>query len=385
MSWTQLLAVDIDTERFIAITGITLAFALYARTRLVTGGTITPAYFLILVLNERYAALFVTVAVAITALVLVRSLLLSRFALSKAWLSGSLIITGALVNTIVDLFARRYTDPFFGVEQLILVLGLYVTPGLLAYDWERQGFWKTNGAIGIVMAAALILTTPVLWVTKQLLPGASAVVIEGTGRIPDNLWWIASLLAIISTLLLRFGLGWRSAGFIGGLFVFDAFTPITFVLAILFALGTVVIVRTIGRLTLLTPRQRFQVSLIVGALAGWFGLYWFTRFGYEPVIMINGYALEPQLLVGLMASDMMRTGSSVPTTILGTAASAALVGGGVLLAESGPIGMVVAVTIAAAAIATGFVLARRQLSEQSAQAVETGREVRTRYVDQSSG
>lgn len=385
MSWTQLLAVDIDTERFIAITGITLAFALYARTRLVTGGTITPAYFLILVLNERYAALFVTVAVAITALVLVRSLLLSRFALSKAWLSGSLIITGALVNTIVDLFARRYTDPFFGVEQLILVLGLYVTPGLLAYDWERQGFWKTNGAIGIVMVAALILTTPVLWVTKQLLPGASAVVIEGTGRIPDNLWWIASLLAIISTLLLRFGLGWRSAGFIGGLFVFDAFTPITFVLAILFALGTVVIVRTIGRLTLLTPRQRFQVSLIVGALAGWFGLYWFTRFGYEPVIMINGYALEPLLLVGLMASDMMRTGSSVPTTILGTAASAALVGGGVLLAESGPIGMVVAVTIAAAAIATGFVLARRQLSEQSAQAVEIGRDVRTRYVDQSSG
>ena len=389
MTWTQLLAVDIDTERFIAITGITMAFALFVRTRLVTGGTITPAYFLILVLNERYTAVLITVAVAITALVLVRTFLLSRFALSKAWLSGSLIIAGALVNTVVDLFARRYTEPFFGIEQLVLVLGLYVTPGLLAYDWERQGFWKTNGAIGIVMAATLVLTTPVLWGAKQLVPGASAVVIEGTGRIPDDLWWIASLLAIVSTLLLRFGLGWRSAGFIGGLFVFDAFTPITFVLATLFAIGTVVIIRILGDITLLTPRQRFQASLIVGAIAGWFGLYWFTRLGYEPVIVINGYALEPLLLVGLMASDMMRSGSSVPTTILGTATSAAMVGGGILLAQSGPLGTAVAVAIVMASIAVALVIAGRQLKEQSAQAVELGREVRTQYqsVDrvQSSG
>ena len=385
MTLIQLLAVDIDTERFIAITGITMAFALYIRTRLVTGGTITPAYFLILALNERFTAIVITVLVAIAALVLVRTFLLSRFPLSKAWVSGSLIITGALLNTVVDLFARRYTEPFFGIEQLVLVLGLYVTPGLLAYDWERQGFWKTNGAIGIVMGASLILTTPVLWFAKQLLPGSSVVVIEGAGRIPENLWWLASLLAIVSTLLLRFGPGWRSAGFIGGLFVFEALTPITFLLAIAFAIATVIIVRLIGRVALLTPRQRFQVSLIVGALASWFGLYWFTRFGYEPAIIANGFTLEPLLIVGLMASDMMRAGSSIPTTIVGTAASAALVGGGVLAAASGAIGLAAASLIAASSIGMALLIAIRQLRERSVVAVQLGGAVRDEYAPQSSG
>lgn len=385
MNWTQLLAVDIDTERFIAITGIAMAFALYVRTRLVTGGTITPAYFLILLLGERFSAIVITILVAITTLILVRTFILSRFALSKAWLSGSLIVTGALVNTVVDLFARRYTEPFFGVEQLVLVLGLYVTPGLLAYDWERQGFWKTNGAVGIVMAVSLVLTTPVLWFAKQLLPGSSAVVIEGVGRIPESLWWLASLFAIVSTLLLRFGPGWRSAGFIGGLFVFEALTPITFLLAVLFAVATMAIVRILGRITLLTPRQRFQASLIIGALASWFGLYWFTRFGYEAAIIANGFALEPLLIVGLMASDMMRAGSSVPSTILGTAASAALVGGGVALAASGPIGMAIAIGVSAAAIAGALVIAIRQLREQSVVAVGLGQQVRIDYERQSSG
>lgn len=385
MPWTQLFVIDIDTERFIAITGIAMAFALYVRTRLVTGGTITPAYFLILLLNERYSAIVITILVAIAALILVRVVLLTRVALSKAWLSGSLIVAGALINTLVDLFARRYTEPFFGVEQLVLVLGLYVTPGLMAYDWERQGFWKTNGAIGIVMGASLILTTPVLWAAKQLLPGSSAVVIEGVGRIPENLWWLASLLAIVSTLLLRFGPGWRSAGFIGGLFAFEALTPITFLLAVLFAIATMLIVRLVARVALLTPRQRFQASLIIGALASWFGLYWFTRFGYEPAIIANGFALEPLLIVGLMAGDMMRTGSSVTTTILGTAASAALVGGGVLLAASGPLGLVAATVIATATVTVTFLVAIRQLREQSAMAVDLGRQVRAEYESQSRG
>lgn len=380
MPWAQLFVVDVDTERFIAITGVAVAFVLYARTRLVTGGTITPAYFLILALNERYSAILITIFVAIAALFLVRVALLTRVALSKAWLSGSLIVTGALINTLVDLFARRYTEPFFGVEQLVLVLGLYVTPGLLAYDWERQGFWKTNGAVGIVFAVSAALTTPVLWGAKQLLPGSSAVVIEGVGRIPENLWWLASLLAIVSTLLLRFGLGWRSAGVLGGLFAFEALAPITFFLSVVFAIATMLVVRFVGRVALLTPRQRFQTSLLIGALASWFGLYWFTRLGYEPAIIVNGFALEPLLLVGLMASDMMRNESSVATTILGTAVSVALVGGGVVLALSGPWGLTVSVALVAAAITVALAIASRQLREDGSRALELGRQVRIAHT-----
>lgn len=387
MTLDQLLAVDIDTERFVAITGIALAFALYTRTRLVTGGTITPAYFVILALNGRVTAMLVTLLVAVLALALVRVFVLSRFALSRAWLSGSLILTGALLNALVDGLARQFNEPFFGVQQLILVLGLYVTPGLIAYDWERQGIWKTNAAIGVVAASTIVLTTPVLWFAKQLLPGTSAVVIQGVGRIPDELWWLASVLAIASTLLLRFGPGWRSAGFIGGLFVFEALTPITFGLAIAFAVATMLMVGGLARITVLTPRQRFQVSLIVGSLASWFGLYWFTRAGYEPAIIANGFALEPLLIVGLMASDMARAESSIPRTILGTAASAALVGAGVLLAQTGVVGTVIAVIVAGAAITASLVVAVRQLRVQAREATLLGRQVRADYEAprQSSG
>ena len=384
----QLFIVDIDTERFVAITGIALAFALYTRTRLVTGGTITPAYFIILLLNGRITAMVVTVGVAVLALVLVRWALLARYALSRAWLSGVLILVGATLNAIVDLLTRQFTEPFFGVQQLILVLGLYVTPGLIAYDWERQGFWKTNVAITVVGVSTIVLTTPVLWFAKQLLPGSSAVVIEGVGRIPEDLWWLASVLAIVSTLLLRFGPGLRSAGFIGGMFVFDALTPVTFGLAVAFAIATMLVVGAIARIAVMTPRQRFQASLILGALGSWFGLYWFTRLGYEPAIIANGFALEPLLVVGLMASDMARADSSVLKTVVGTAASAALVGGGVLLAQTGALGLAMAGLVAAAAIAISLVIGIRQLGQQARAAAELGREVRRDYeqpMTQSSG
>jgi len=379
----QLFAVDIDTERFVAITGIALAFALYTRSRLVTGGTITPAYLIILALNGRFTAIAVTLVVAVVALVLVRAVLLSRVALSRAWLSGSLILTGAVVNALVDLLTRQYTAPFFGVEQLVLVLGLYVTPGLIAYDWERQGFWKTNTAIVVVAVATIVLTTPVLWLAKRLVPGSSAVVIEGVGRIPEELWWLASVLAVVSTLLLRFALSWRSAGFVGGLFVFEALTPITFALAVLFAIATMLVVRGLARITVLTPRQRFEVSLVLGALGSWFGLYWFTRIGYEPAIIANGFALEPLLIVGLMASDMARADSSVPGTIVGTLASAALVGGGVLLASTGPVGLLAAGVIAAASIAVSLLVAIRQLTLQAKEATKLGEQVRRDYEQRS--
>lgn len=377
--WSDVLAIDIDTERFIAITGIVMVFALYARTRLVSGGTITPAYFLILILNGRISAVFVTLIVAGVTLILVRYFLLRRYALSKVWLSGSLIIVGSVLNGLVGLAANRVGDPFFGIEQLILVIGLFVTPGLIAYDWERQGFWKTNLAIGIVSVATLVLTTPVLFFAKQLLPGTSAVVIEGVGRIPDNLWWLASILAITSTLLLRFGLNWRSAGFIGGVFVFEALIPSTFLLAVVFSLATLGIVSFIARVSLLTPRQRFQLSLVVGALASWFGLFWFTRLGFEPAIIANGFALEPLLIVGLMASDMGRSSSSVPTTVLGTLASALIVGGGILLAETGTIGVGVATAAALASVAGALSIGIRRLRADSANAVLVGRETRVAF------
>lgn len=383
MPWSEVLAVDLDTQRLILITGVAMAFALYARTRLVTGGTITPAYFLILLLEGRITAILVTFLVAGIALTLVRNLLLRRLALSKAWLSGTLITTGAIVNGLIGLVAETYTEPFFGIEQLILVLGLYITPGLIAYDWERQGFWKTNGAIGVVVLATLVLTTPVLWLAKQLLPGASAVVIEGAGRIPDNLWWLASILAITSTLLLRAGLGWRSAGFIGGVFIFEALTPVTALLAVAFAIVTYAIVRMITRVSLLTPRQRFEVSLIVGALASWFGLYWFTRFGFEPAIIANGYALEPLLIVGLMASDMGRKGSSIPTTIAGTFVSASIIGIGITLAMTGVVGVGVATLTALMTLAIALAIGIRSLRAEVTAAEAVGRSVRVNFESET--
>lgn len=313
-----LAATDIDTLRAVLVTSIAVSFVMYARVRLVTGGTLTPTWFVFLMLEQRWGAIVATILVSVIAVLIMRLLILPRWAASKAWQASLTVLLGVTLNGIaanlVPMF-RPGTDA--AALDFLVAVGLYITPGLIAYDVIRQGPGKTVIAIVAVTGLSLLLTIPVIALLSRLVQGGSAVVIVGEGRIPAGSWWLATVVAVFVTVMFRLGPAWRAGGFLAGLFAYEALTPITLVLAIAFALVTYGVVRFLATKMLLTGRQRFQLSLMLGALLSWFGLYWFTQFGFESAIIANGYALEPLLIVGLLASDFGRKETRVVPTILG--------------------------------------------------------------------
>jgi energy-converting hydrogenase Eha subunit E len=67
----------------------------------------------------------------------------------------------------------------------------------------------------------------------------------------------------------------------------------------------------------------------------WFGLYWGARLGWRPAQEANRYALEPLLVVGLLATDMGRTRSGPVRSVVGLVLATAFVSVVLVLATDG--------------------------------------------------
>lgn len=343
-----LTATDVDTLRAVLITSLAVSFVMYARVRLVTGGTLTPTWFVFLMLEQRWGAIVATIIVTALTVLIMRGLILPRWAASKAWQASLTVMIGVAVNGIAAILIpafRTGNDP--AALDFLIAVGLYVTPGLIAYDILRQGTLKTTIAIGTVTAVSTVLTLPVIALLVRLAQGGSAIVILGEGRVPPGLWWLGTVVAVLVTVMFRLGPAWRAGGFLAGLFAYEALTPTSLALAVGFALLTYAAVRLLSSRVLLTGRQRFQMSLLFGGLFSWFGLYWFTQFGYEPAIIANGYPLEPLLIVGLLASDFGRKETRIVPTILGMLAVIAAVAGAMWFATNVAYGPAIAVAVLA--------------------------------------
>ena len=371
-----LTATDVDTLRAVLITSLAVSFVTYARVHLVTGGTLTPTWFVFLLLEQRWGALLATIVVSALTVAIMRFVILPRWAASKAWQASVTVMLGVTLNGIaailIPLF-RSGADP--STLDFLVAIGLYVTPGLIAYDLIRQGLVKTTIAIGVVTALSLVLTIPVIALLVRLAQGGSAIVILGEGRIPPGLWWLGTVVAVLVTVIFRLGPAWRAGGFLAGLFAYEALTFITLGLAIGFALLTFGVVRAMGRVVLLTGRQRFQMSLLLGALFSWFGLYWCTQFGYEPAIVANGYPLEPLLIVGLLASDFGRKEAPIVPTVMGMIAVIAAVAGAMWVATAFAAGALIAVVVMAVVFVVWLIGATRRFRESVLPAIRLGAEM----------
>ncbi|MFZ9504856.1 MAG: proline racemase family protein, partial [Cyclobacteriaceae bacterium] len=97
----------------------------------------------------------------------------------------------------------------------------------------------------------------------------------------------------------------------------DQMTPEAFITVAVAATAASLIVRGIRQLVVLTPRQRFEVAMLTGAMFAWTGLYWGAQLGWVPAEEANNYALEPLVVVGLLASDMGRSRSSTLKVFVG--------------------------------------------------------------------
>jgi hypothetical protein len=223
---------------------------------------------------------------------------------------------------------------------------------------------KTTAAILAVSAVSLAVSLPVVQVLARMVQGGSAVVILGQGRIPGSLWWLATLVAVLITFMVKLGWGWRSGGFLAGLFVVEALTWETTALAVFFAAVTYLFVKALASVMVLTPRQRFQASLVFGSLFAWFGLYWFTQLNFVPAIVANGYPIAPLLIVGLLASDFGRKSQSIPFVLAGLGLVVAAVTVAVYVAKSIDFGSWIVIGVVAV-VFVGWNVVERQRFKRS--------------------
>ena len=199
--------------------------------------------------------------------------------------------------------------------QFALLTGACVTPGLIAYDLAHQGPRPTLGGLAAVVGGTLLITVPVLVLANVLHPESSTQYVPGYGDIPPGKYWLATLASVFFCVALRLSFALRAGGFIGALFLTEMLSVAAFVTVIASALFTHAFVRIFARRVVLTPRQEFQVAMLVGMMVAWTSLYWATAWGWGPALGANAYALEPLLAVGLIASDMGRRNSSAARTV----------------------------------------------------------------------
>ena len=319
MPLADLLSLDIDTTRFVIVASVVVGAIVYSRLRISAGGALTGGYVVLLALSGQWTLIAVIAVVALLSLVVIRGIVTRFVALPKEWLFIGMILMSALIMSAI-LLSFRYTGPVYlpGGLQIVLVVGSFITPGLVAYDVAFQGPRATSIGLALVIAGTMLIVVPVLIFANVLRPESSTVYIPGYGEIPPTLYWLATIAAVLIAGALRLTFGIRSAGFIGAIFIVTVLSWAAFVTIGIAALLAYAVVALLERYILFSPRQRFQTSLLAGMLLAWLGLYWGARLGWPPAMAANSYALEPLIAVGLMAADMGRQRSSVPKTYLGT-------------------------------------------------------------------
>lgn len=136
--------------------GVLLALLFFEATGLSPGGIIVPAYFA-LFLNDP-PRVFSTLLAAILVWGIVT--LLSHYIILYGQRRFAMfLVSGLIVKMLLSLF---YTGSVDAILSLSLSIG-YLVPGILARDFERQGFWKTLMGLTIV--------TGLIWMIRTFFVG----------------------------------------------------------------------------------------------------------------------------------------------------------------------------------------------------------------------
>jgi hypothetical protein len=316
MTIADLLVLDVDTMRFVLISAIAVAAIAYGRFGTSTGGSLTAAYVTILAVGGDVTAIGALVLTAFLAHGAVR-LLLVRIALPPVWVFHVLVITSVAMTAVLQATFRGLGPLSLpGGATVLLAVGSFVTPGLLAYDFAQQGHRTTLRALASATFATLLIVIPVLVMTEVVFPTPSAIAIATDGNIPAGRFWLASLAAVTLSSAIRLSFDVRAAGLIGSVFLVEFLTLEALLTVLVAAAVANALVVRIRRRLVLSPRQRFHVSLLVGAMAAWTGLYWGARLGWRPAMEANAYGVEPLIVVGLLTSDLGRGARSASRSVL---------------------------------------------------------------------
>lgn len=302
---------ELDLMRMTFVVGIVIASLIYQRTRLVSGGLMTGAYLALLISSGGVADVIGWAILAVSSLLVVKTVSY-LVALPKAWLLMIAIVTSALLHGAFVLLSggKGGHDPvYLGAFEVIIAGGMYLTPGLTAYDLARQGWLRTTGVLVFVTGVSLFVTYTVAAIGN--LSGPQMPLTNPTSQVYTDISYpIVMMVCIATAEAVRLAFGWGSGGIIGAVFFIELLSIESFIVIIVLVAVTVLVKKWLERYLTMTPRQWFQFTMILGSLIAWVGLTAGTGLGIEFAAHVNAYALEPLLAVGLISSDVARFGTA---------------------------------------------------------------------------
>lgn len=301
---------ELDLMRMTFVIGIVVAALIYQRTRLVSGGLMTGAY-LALTLSSGRAGDVLGWFLLTVASVLILKAVTYLVALPKQWLLMVAIVSSALLHGAFVLLSggKGGHDPvFLGAFEVVLAGGMYLTPGLTAYDIARQGWLRTGSVLAVVTGISLGVTLLVAGIGN--LAGPQMPLTNPVSLVYTDISYpIVMMICIATAEAVRITFGWGSGGIIGAVFFIELLSWESFIVIIVLVAITAITKNWLERYLVMTARQWFQFTMVLGALIAWVGLSIGTGLGIEAAAHANAYALEPLLAVGLISSDVARYGT----------------------------------------------------------------------------
>jgi hypothetical protein len=303
---------ELDLMRMTLLVGVVIAALVYQKTRLVTGGLMTGAYVALLISSGSFDDVAGWAVLTLVSFCVIK-LFSMLMALPKVWIITIAILTSTIVHTATVLLSGgkgMNNEVFLSGFEIVIAGGMYITPGLTAYDIARQGWLRTAGVISVVTGSTLVVTFSVSALGQTSGPQLPLTT-------PDSVFYtslsfpLVMLVCIAVAEVMRLTFGWGTGGIIGSVFFVELLvaSPVSFVVIIVLVAITVALTHASKRVFVLTPRQSFQFTFILGSLIAWVGLSIGSQLGIEAAIIANQYALEPLLAVALISTDVARYGT----------------------------------------------------------------------------
>lgn len=301
---------ELDLARMTLLVGLVIAAFVYHRTRLVSGGLLTPAYLALVVSAGSWKDVLGWALLTLASWVIFK-IVTYVVALPKAWLLMITIGTSTILHGLIVILTggKAGHDPVtIGAFDLIISGGMYLTPGLTAFDLARQGWLRTVAVVVVATGVTLGITLSIAALGN--LSGPTIPLTNPSSAVFTN---YSLPVAMVACVLLaegvRIAFGWGSGGIIGAVFFVELLDFTNFIVIIALVTITAVLAHIAKRFLTMTPRQWFQFTMILGALIAWIGLGAGTALGFEPAAQVGAYALEPLLAVGLISTDVARFGT----------------------------------------------------------------------------
>ena len=346
-----MIELDVELVRGILVVGLIISALVYHFFRVNSGGVVTAPFLAIMVLTGDWINLAGWLVLSIVGYLTIRYLS-ERWPLPRVWL----FFAGVFVPMSIHILGLNLLQlPGLETYSSYLAAGLYITNGLTAYDAARQGLFRT-----LISAAGVTLLTVMAGLVMFWLTQASEIETQPLPAFVTHdplLAFVIVSAAIVARL--AFGLG--TAGIIGGAYLLQIASPTTLLVILVFTLVGAFIYKRVANFMGLSPKQAFYSLLAVGSLAAWFGLFWASYLGVPGAVEVEGFALEPLLVVGLMIGETARFG---PTRTIAGATLVCVAGWGITsLVGAGLISTLAAYAITLVLLTAGMIFAFRHVKK----------------------